>query len=285
MAAPKRSSAVHHDLDSDVLGRVLAFARPQDAVSIAQSCKALHKAHQMLKTKLRVDELHQHSSQHVLGLTAHMAYVQLVIPQPLISLGAQQLTAPEIVKVVLALKPRLSHLQDFVEDMFRNSCSCSLFVRLQCPGTLAVIGRRLALAPVFRALFNSVTQDLRAVISSYTQALPSPTLLKVYYEREIDIQMYDQSCAQLYADVEKQLGQDVVQTVFDNRLVADLDGYEYYHTQWKETGLAALFGRVPSVLGSIGIGDFSADWLLSGSAQTWHFTPTAAQVVSARWTR
>lgn len=104
MAAPRRGSAVHYILDSDVLGKVLAFARPQNAVSIAQSCKSLHKAHQMLQTKLRMDELLQHSSQHVLGITAHMAYVQLVIPRPLISLGAQQLTAPDIVRVVLALK-------------------------------------------------------------------------------------------------------------------------------------------------------------------------------------
>ncbi|KAL3152875.1 hypothetical protein ABBQ38_012184 [Trebouxia sp. C0009 RCD-2024] len=272
-------------LNSDVLAGVLAFADPQVTVAMAQSCKELYRAHRALAANLHLEELQQRSSHHVLGVSPDMAYVQLVVPHAIVRLAAQHLTAFDIDKVVLALKPELSHLQRFVQRQFGESCSSTLLVSLQIPGDIAMIRRRFALAPMLRALVNTVTRDLKAVISSYAQdslSYRGSSSLKVYYDLEVNIQLpAAQTAQQLYTDVENQMGQDVAQAVFGRKLVqCDMTGLEFAEIAWKETGLLALFGRLPSLPGSKDGFGICLDGMESGSAQLWRFTSTASQVVS-----
>ena len=270
-------------LDCDALAGVMALARPQDAVSVAQSCKELHKAHQALKANLNLDGLRQLSRQHVLGVAPDTAYVQLAVPEELVRLAAHHLTTLEIHNVVLAMRPELRDLRAFAQRMFRDHLSTSLVVTLVVPGSVDVISRRVALAPVLHALTDIVTRDLKLVISSYAQVSQPSTSLKVNYDLDVSVQAPDsQGLDHLYLQVMKELGQIVADTIFDIQLFqCEMTGVVVGQlVSWKESGLPALFGRHAALSDSeLSPGISSVDCEESASAQCWRFSALASQIV------
>lgn len=267
-------------LNCDALAKVMTFAPPQDAVAIAQSCKDLHTIHRAQKEALKLDKLQKLRELHTLGLAPNRAYVHLVVPEDLINLAAQKLTSFDIDRIILAFKPDLDRLKSFVQRIFRDRLCSDLRVSLLIPGTFGMILCRDAVAPLLRSLLETVTRDIKALMSSYAQACPTLTELEMYYDIEVVIEGTSlQTCEDLYVQVESQLGQQVADALLDKaEFVCDVTGHRQCQVQWKETGLPALFGRIPSQLEEVaGISDVDCEE--SGSAQLWRFTSEAAQII------
>lgn len=271
-------------LSRDALAGVMALAHPHDAISFAQSCKDLHLMHQALKARLNLGDLQRLSSCHVLGVAPDTAYVQLAIPEELITLAERQLTATEVSSLVLAFRPKPSQVHSFVHRLFRDDPSCTLRLRLLVPGSPTMIARRNELACILRALVSAVTYDLKAAISAHAQAAQLSTSMQVFYDLEVVIQTSSKhSLRIMYAQTEKKYGQAVVQQLLEKyEATCSVTGRHIEFIRWKETGLPAVFGRLPSLRQydpTLGVSD--VDCAESGSAQLWLFTPSASQIVPA----
>ncbi len=269
-------------LSSDALAGVMALAHPRDAAVFAQSCKDLHILHQALKANLRLDELQLLSSRHILGVAPDTAYVQLLIPDELILLADRQLTASQEYSLALALRPEQSRIQSFVQRLFRDNPSCTLGLKMLVPASINMIDRRNALARILRALVSIVTQDLKAAISIHAQAAQQPTPFKVFYDFDVIIQhLHGQGLEELYSETEQRFGESLAHQLFQ-KVVATcgVTGKKMEYISWKETGLAVLFGQLPSTQQhDPTLGVSTIDCEESGSAQLWAFTSLASQVV------
>lgn len=225
-------------LDSDVLVRVMAFAWPREAAVLAQSCKELHKAYGALKASLNLDQLHQ-LSRHQLTVYKDRAYISLPVPGKLITLASPHLTAANIHAVVLALRPEMGQLQQYVQRMFHDRTSTNLTVDLQVPCSSELVCRRFAVAPILHAFADIVTRDLKLVISSHAQHPQGPERLNVSYQTRVSI---DPPYRELYEGIKQRLGQDVR----DDLLEIEYDqcpesGAFTSSLCWVHTGLPALF--------------------------------------------
>ena len=269
-------------LNHDALAEVLALARPRDAVAFAQSCRDLHHMHQALKANLKLKTLQDSSSRHTLGVAPDTAYVELLIPDELVSLAERHLTAFEIRNVVLSLRPEMSRIQSFILRMFRDDLGRPLRLRLLVPGSILLVTRRFTLAAILRALIDIVTRDLKAAMSAHAQSSQLLTSLKVFFDLDVSIrQAPHQKLGELYTQIEQHLGHAVLQTLLHKDIVTcGATGAVFEFITWKETGLAALFGRVPSVeQPGPDLGVSTIDCSESGSAQLWRFTCLASQIV------
>ena len=236
-------------LHCDVLVRIMALAWPREAALLAQSCKELHRAHQSFKARLLLEELHQLSSFHQLHVfddgTDNIAYGFLRIPETLITLASPDLTAANIHAMVLAFRPGMGQLRQYVHKMFRDRTNTNLTVSIQVPGSFEVVYRLFALAPILHALANVVTHDFKLAISLHAQKLPRTKSLSVSYKVDICL---DQPFYGLYEGIKQHLGQhvrdDLVEKEYDQ---CPESGLWTSNLCWVDTGLPALFRHPPSL--------------------------------------
>ncbi|KAL0046060.1 hypothetical protein WJX82_001284 [Trebouxia sp. C0006] len=194
----------------------------------------------------------------------------------------RQLTASQVYSLALALRPEQSRIQSFVQRLFRDNPSCTLGLKMLVPASINIIDRRNALARILRALVSIVTQDLKAAISIHAQAAQQPTPFKVFYDFDVIIQhLHGQGLEELYSETEQRFGESLAHQLFQ-KVVATcgVTGKKMKDISWKETGLAVLFGQLPSTQQpDPTLGVSTIDCEESGSAQLWAFTSLASQVV------
>lgn len=271
-------------LNRDTLAAVMAVARPRDAVSLAQSCTVMFKTHQAMKVDLDLTFFQDQSSRHVLGVGPDSAYIHLLIPEELITLTERALTAVELHNVFLALRPAPDRILSFVQRVFRDQTSESLSLELLIPGCMLLIAKRHDVAPVLTAFVEVVKYDLKAAMSNHARVSQLSTSLKVFYDLQISIEdPKGQSLHDMYLQIKQEFGQNVLFELLDRQIdVCEATGIEYEDIIWKDTGLAALFGRWPFLGQQQQVIDLS-DIYESGSAECWRFAPSASQVVPVHW--
>ena len=267
-------------LNRDTLAAVMAVAEPRAAVTLAQSCTVMYQTHQAMKADLDLTFFQDTSSRHVLGIGPDSAYVHLIIPEELITLTERAPTAMEWHNIFLALRPDPSRVLSFVQRMFRDQTSESLSLELLVPGSMLLVAKRHDVAPILTAFVNIVKDDMKAAMSNHAHVSQPSTSLKVFYDLEIGIEYpKEQSLHDVYMQIKQEFGQRVLGELLDRQVdVCEATGVEYEEIVWKETGLAALFGRRPSFGQQEQVVGLS-DTYESGSAECWRFAPLASQVV------
>lgn len=268
-------------LNRDTLAAVMSVAQPRDAVSLAQSCTVMFRTHQALKAELDLTFFRDSSSRHVLGVGPDSAYIHLVIPEELITLITQRaLTAMELHNVFLVLRPNPNRILSFVQRVFRDHTSESLSLELLVPGSMLLIAKRHDVAPVLAAFVQVVKFDVKAAMSNHALVSQLCSSLKVFYDLQISIEdPKGQSLHDMYMQIKQEFGQNVLSDLLDRQVdVCEVTGVEYEDITWKDTGLAALFGRWPSVGQRQQALDLS-DICESGSAECWRFACSASQIV------
>lgn len=267
--------------DSDVMARIMAVAAPKEAASLAQSCSHLRQRHQELTASLPLSVLQDRSSRHILGVSPDTAYISLQVPDELIDMAQLCMTTFQVQAVALALRPNISRTHAFVQRAFQDTTSQMLLITLLVPGGFDMVAKRQHLAPVLCELVEVVKRDVKTALSSYALALQCTCSLDVYYDLRVSIQT---SCRQhlhdLYFKIRQHLGPVVLDQLLDREVEQyALTGHEFEYIQWKETGLAAMFGQKPSARQEQQTGHLSP--VVSGSAQLWRFTPTHSQILPA----
>ena len=108
-------------------------------------------------------------------VTPMISYITLVVPDELITMTGQYLTAVQTQNLCLALRPDASRVQLFAQHVYRQQHSMALMLQLVVPGSMHLIVTRHIVAPSsheqIRTAASAVFYDLNIMVETLQSSL------------------------------------------------------------------------------------------------------------------